>query len=230
MRTQPSGVYSISFSDSLVTAVFSGKRFREKDLSAFISKAGLDPKSMVKVRQVHGADVLDVTPENIPAPETGADALVTAEPGFALVIQTADCIPAFFWDPNQKVAAVAHAGWRGLKAGILAETVRAMAYEHGTSPQELEVALGPFIRSCCYEVGAEFRNYFPEFFHPKAIGKGMMDLAGAAAAQLGAAGVSEGNLRDTAICTACRSGEFYSVRKGAGEDRIYHVLSFKKTS
>ena len=99
------------------------------------------------LRQVHGADVLTVAAPGEFA-GTEADAAVTAAPGAVLAVQTADCAPVLFTGPG--VIGVAHAGWRGLTAGVLEATAQAMA-ALGGAPQR--AVLGPCIRARCYEFG-----------------------------------------------------------------------------
>src|SRR6185369_4792699 len=84
-----------------------------------------------------------------------ADALITDDPGVALGVFVADCIPALIVDPRTGAVAAAHAGWRGTIAGVLPAAVRALVHELGARPDDLRVVLGPAIGSCCFEVGAE---------------------------------------------------------------------------
>ena len=105
----------------------------------------------VWLRQVHGADVVVVTADNtVRAPGSEADALVTAEAGVVLAVQTADCMPVTF-DSPEGVIGVAHAGWRGLEAGVIEATVSAMA-DLGASRVAYQV--GPYIGPECYEFGS----------------------------------------------------------------------------
>ncbi len=227
MQGQSSGVHTFKSFPASVSAFFSGREYTEKDLPRFIEDSTGKRLPFVKVRQVHGPRILNVSARNIPSAEEQADGLITCEPGLPLVIQTADCIPAFYWNPKKRLIGLAHAGWRGLQQGILREMTEAMSHEFGTRPGDLVVALGPFIRSCCYEVGSEFQEYFPGFYKPESDKKGKMDMAAAALDQLAAAGVPVTAVTDCGICTACQSASFYSVRKGAGDDRIYSVMAFE---
>jgi len=102
------------------------------------------------LRQVHGADVVEVTAQNI-SEVCGreADALVTRAPGVALVIHTADCVPVTLVSSNG-VLGVAHAGWRGLAAGVLDATVASMV-ALGADLDDTQVFIGPGIGVECYE-------------------------------------------------------------------------------
>jgi len=80
------------------------------------------------------------------------DALATDTPGLALVVMVADCVPVYICDPVHQAVGLAHAGWRGLTAGVLQELLRVMGREWGTDISSCLVAIGPSIKSCCYEV------------------------------------------------------------------------------
>lgn len=110
----------------------------------------------VFLKQVHSADVL-----NVSAPFAGdpseADGMVTATPGLALAIRTADCAPVLFWDQQARVIGAAHAGWRGAYLGVLEATVDAME-GLGALRSRIRAAIGPVIRQQSYEVDDGFRQ------------------------------------------------------------------------
>ena len=99
------------------------------------------------VHQVHGAEVFVVEEPGAGGPQVEADALVTAEPGAALCIRTADCAPVALASPEGVIGAV-HAGWRGLVAGVVEAAVAAMRDRGAT---DVSAALGPCIHAECYE-------------------------------------------------------------------------------
>lgn len=172
-----------------------------------IDSAGVDARRRAVVdlpwtwlRQVHGGRVVVVT---APGEHAGAeaDAAVTAVPGAALAVQTADCAPIGLL-AAEAVGAV-HAGWRGLAAGVVGAAVDAMRDLGAT---EIRAVLGPCIRSRCYEFGAADLDVVAD-----ALGHGVrattgwgtpaLDVPAAVVAALGAAGVDD--VRDTGVCTAC---------------------------
>jgi YfiH family protein len=122
--------------------------------------------------------------------------MVTAIPGLALGILTADCAPVLLADPKAKVIGAAHAGWKGALGGVLEATLEAME-KLGALRDRIEAAIGPCISQTNYEVGWEFRDRFLEqglrhrrFFTPSdKQGHYRFDLAGYAAHRLTAAGV-----------------------------------------
>jgi YfiH family protein len=118
---------------------------------------GVELAALAGVMQVHGAGVVCVT---VPWPQGAgprADAMVSATPGVALGIITADCAPVLFLDPVSGVAGAAHAGWRGAAGGVLEATVVAMR-RLGADPGRIVAAIGPCIAQPSYEVGDDLRD------------------------------------------------------------------------
>lgn len=162
--------------------------------------------------QVHGVRVAQ---SGILMADRCADASWSAQPGGpACAILTADCLPVLLADDDGKCVAAAHAGWRGLAAGVLEATVSAMPVSANT----LSAWLGPAIGPEAFEVGAEVREAFvgknpalETAFLPCAPGKYFADLHTIARWQLAAAGVTRtyGGGR----CTYRESGEFFSFRR-----------------
>jgi hypothetical protein len=166
-------------------------------------------------KQVHGATLLRAR-----AGECGAgDALFAAEPGLALAIATADCLPVLLASP-QGVAAV-HAGWRGLAHGVLAPAIAALG-----APAEVAAWIGPAIGQCCYEVGDEVAQQVADassiaVTQPGPRGRPHLDLAAAARHQLEAAGISQVELLIS--CTQCdqRLWSYRRDGKGAGRNLAF---------
>ncbi len=157
---------------------------------------GLAPAALVTVHQIHSAAAVVVS-EPWPHHENPqADALVTATPGIALGILTADCVPVLFADPAAGIIGAAHAGWKGATGGVLEATIARMT-EHGATTANLAVAIGPAIQQASYEVGAEFvdRLLTLDTGHAAFIAPGtrdghfQFDLPGFVEARLRAAGI-----------------------------------------
>jgi YfiH family protein len=111
------------------------------------------PAEPVWLNQVHGTHVVEAVLQ--PTPPT-ADASVARSPGQVCIVMTADCLPVLFCDRQGTRVAAAHAGWRGLVGGVLAQTIAALA----APPQELLAWLGPAIEQPAFEVGEEVREQF----------------------------------------------------------------------
>lgn len=151
------------------------------------------------------------------------DGLVTAMPGLALGILTADCAPVLFADPEAKIIGAAHAGWKGAFGGVLEATVAAME-SLGARRTRIHAAIGPCISAAHYEVGDEFRARFVEaaaanarFFKPGRPGHHHFDLSGYAAARLGDMGLA--TIAALEVCTYPEENGFFSFRRAthAGE-------------
>jgi len=180
----------------------------------------------VRLEQVHGAAVLDVTQP--PTPDQmweGYDAAVTDRPGILLTVRTADCAALGLYDPVHRAIGVAHVGWRGLAAGVTQRVVDVMAQRWGTRPADLRVAVGPMIGPCCYEVGPEFTSRFPAWVRQDG-GRRTMDVRAGLYAQLAAAGVASAHICDSSVCTACQVERFHSYRRdGAAAGRCHFALA-----
>ncbi len=170
------------------------------------------------LRQVHGATVVDAA--QVAAP-VAADASFTAEPNVVCVVSVADCLPVFFADRQGRAVAVAHAGWRGLAAGVLQATAYALRARLGDADARVHAWVGPGIGPGHFEVGADVLDAMErtlprarEAFAPIAGGKFRADLpalARQALAQVGVTDVGGGTL-----CTYSDPSRFYSFRR----DRI----------
>lgn len=190
----------------------------------------LVPARPVWLTQVHGVTVVDA------ATVSGvveADASFTTRAGVACTVMTADCLPVLFRDTQARVVGAAHAGWRGLAAGILQNTVLAMrdavrcggheqageeiAGQSAGQPVEIQAWLGPAIGAGCFEVGAEvveafaFLDCAPAFvLVPGSDGKYLADIYALARAALGTVGVTA--VSGGQHCTVT-DRQFYSYRR-----------------
>ena len=184
---------------------------------------GLD--ELFLIRQVHGTEVVQVARGDWPERLDGlsADALITDAPGAGLAVFSADCVPLLFADPEGRACGAAHAGWRGVVAGVAAVTLAAMTAAFRTRPQAVRVAMGPAIGPCCFEVGPEVVDAF-EARHPSARAQGVIvdgrgprahiDLKRALRLDLEAAGVPAAQIEAGPECTMCDPARrFYSYRR-----------------
>ena len=170
-------------------------------------------------------------PEHWNAPE--GDALVTKAEGVSIAVKTADCLPVLIADPDNKAVAAVHSGWRGTLKQIAAETILTMQKVFRSDPARLLVAVGPGIRSCCYEVGPEvsvlFEDRYPEngisVAAPGRPDKFLLDMPQTLKIQLNAAGVVPENIHDLGLCTCCNTDTFFSYRaEGKHSGRMMAVI------
>jgi len=176
------------------------------------------PEALVTIHQTHSSDVvtLDAPPDDASA-RPQADAMVSATPGIALGILTADCQPVLFADTDAQVIGAAHAGWRGALDGVLENTIDAME-ALGAERARIRAVIGPCISQSAYEVGAEFLETFmvedmgySRFFINGTGEKFMFDLVGFGLFRLREAGVR--NATWIGQCTYQDPGRFYSYRR-----------------
>jgi YfiH family protein len=125
------------------------------------SAVRVEPAHLIRAKQVHGVAMIVKQKGSAELPPlTPADILMTDDGDVGLAIQTADCVPLLMADHRTGVVAAAHAGWRGLVAGVPAATVDALAAKFGSCAADLVVAIGPSIGACCYQVGPDVRAAF----------------------------------------------------------------------
>ncbi len=228
-----------SFSDPPFFLAFSERRYPNSRRREFLATYGLRIEDLVLLRQIHGSEVVIVGASSKTSGADG-DALLTSLAGPALGILTADCIPVFFWDRSKKTAGIAHAGWRGLKAGILARTLEAFAHHFNSDLSGIRVLLGPAIRECCYEVGEEFQAFFPSQYKIQDQDsdkktsivtaekrKGRVNLIGVALERLSKEGILEQNIWDSGICTSCCNQRFFSARREGASERILSIIQIR---
>jgi hypothetical protein len=176
---------------------------------------GIEVAQLLTVHQVHSADVVVVDGPLTTRPR--ADAMVTRTPGTALGILTADCQPVLFADARAGVIGAAHAGWRGVKDGVLEATLDAME-GLGAARADITAIIGPCISQAAYEVGPEFLETFLEddpaharFFANGAGDRALFDLPAYGLSRLRAAGV--GHAEWTRHCTYGDEARFFSYRR-----------------
>ena len=170
------------------------------------------------VYQCHGVDVAVADKTWAPADSPRADAIVTAQPGLAIGILTADCAPILLADAENRVIGAAHAGWRGALAGVVAAVVDAME-ALGARRKSVRAAVGPTIAQASYEVGPEFPAPFlaqdsanARFFRPsERSGHHMFDLPGYVRRQLEIAEL--GQVDVLANDTCAEPADFFSYRR-----------------
>lgn len=226
LREDPEGIFRIEAFGKGVIAGFHSRAFDNSRREEFLQEMGLHPDNLVIVKQVHGSTIVVAERPDPELFEMPADGLITKVPGLVLGIRTADCVPVLFWDPVQKVAGIAHGGWKGVKGGIIAQMLKIFEKSCGTKMGDLRVAIGPSIRKCCYEVGKEFLGYFPGFYRGKDASKGNLDLVGVIKSRLLKRGIPESHVHDTGLCTVCENKKFFSYRVEAQTpERILSVIS-----
>ena len=178
------------------------------------------PSPPVWLSQVHGRDVAKIGGDTNAMPPR-ADAAVTREANVVLAVRVADCMPVLLADREASVVAAAHAGWRGLAAGVLENTLSAMACD----PARIVAWLGPAIGRGAFEVGADVRDAFVDrdpgaqgAFVAKSQGKWLCELEALARMRLAQAGVR--SVAGGGLCTYSDRARFFSYRRDGATGRM----------
>lgn len=172
----------------------------------------LVPQEPVWMHQVHGAEVIDA---DATTTVVKADAAVARRKGVVCAVKVADCMPVLFADEDATVVAAAHAGWRGLAAGVLEATLERMNARH------VIAWMGPAISGRVYEVGEDVLAAFPGHepaFTPNRPGHWLLDLYAVARRKLEAAGVTR--IHGGGFCTFSERERFFSYRRDRGQKRM----------
>lgn len=180
------------------------------------------PASPVRLAQVHGTAVATLDGATTASPT--ADAAVTRETGVVCAVLTADCLPVLVTDRAGSAVGIAHAGWRGLAAGVIEATVDELV-RIGADPRNLLAWLGPAIGPAAFEVGADVHAAFCDsdpgaaaFFAAGRPDKWHADLYGLARRRLGRAGIAI--VHGGGYCTYTESECFFSYRRERDSGRM----------
>ena len=186
------------------------------------------PNEPIWLNQVHGTQVIDADCRNDWSDMPSADASVTSTPGKVLAIMTADCLPVLLASSDGKVVGAAHAGWRGLAAGVIEQTValmRSKQTQQAQTQSDIIAYLGPAIGPHAFEVGSEVRDIFIAqnpasatcFEQLKENGKYLADIYGLATLRLNALGVEQIEGGDE--CTL-QNPDYFSYRRDQQTGRM----------
>ena len=189
-------------------------------------KFDIKPVKLIIPYQIHGTEIyelndsfFELSKEEKSKSLNGIDALFTRLSGVCIGVTTADCVPLHFFDPVQKVIAVAHAGWRGTSAGISEKMIHTLEDKCNCNPADILVTIGPSISTEVYEVGKEVVDKFKEagFDVSKIVtvrNKSFyLDLWKANQQLLKKAGILKDHIQSSGICTFTENERFFSARR-----------------
>lgn len=197
---------------------------------------GVIPEDLLLVRQLHEATVAVASADRPrPWPRPDADAIVSNDPGAAIAIRVADCVPVLLAQETGRAVAAVHAGWRGTARRAVIAGVSALQTTYGVRPERIIAAIGPSIGPCCYEVSDGTHQAFREaghhpsmlerWFEPRSRGKFQLDLWRATRDQLEGAGVMPDNIHVAGLCTKTHADVFHSYRvQGDKAGRMIGVI------
>lgn len=202
----------ISDGDTFLEALRSG---------SFVNASTSLSGGVVLLQQVHGTDVriAETTPrvrvaEHLVLSELpDGDAIVTETPGLPIGVRVADCVPILLFEPEKRVGAVVHAGWRGTLSGIVTETLYVLETHFGADPRHIHCLLGPSAGPCCYEVSKDLAKRFSD--KELVVNGRHIDLWESNVCQLVRADVPRSQIHIANICTIC-DGNYHSYRASGG--------------
>lgn len=195
----------------------------------FLSRsAGVQITCLPDIKQIHGKRIIVAKKPSClgMSRPIKADGIMTNRNGFPLTVRTADCLSIFLFDKRNNAIGLVHAGWKGTKKEIAARAVSLMKKHFATEPKDLRVAFGPSIQKCCYEVGEEFRKYFPGVIIKKDA-RLYLDLPLVNKRQLIKAGVKAQNILGNSACTYCDRRFFSFRRQGEKAGRMISFMMLK---
>jgi len=190
---------------------------------------------LILAKQVHSSHIATVSDKIVGRLKLfpDCDGLMTRSKNISIGVLSADCVPLLFYVPSSQTIAAAHAGWRGLQKELPRKMVDHLIKFASADPTEIQIAIGPAIRSCCYEVKQDVAQHFSGQGDPAGRpycslknNKIYLDLVQIARKQLQDRGVPSDHITDTGICTSCRNEDFFSYRlEGEKAGRILSLVS-----
>lgn len=197
----------------------------------------LSLQMMLILKQTHGAAGQIITSKDqaqkIGVRQVEGDFLITNCSGIGIAVLTADCLPIIISDSQRQIVAIIHAGWRGAAAGIVSKVVNIFQEEFKSNLSDLQISFGPSAQACCYEVGSDFIEQFPDkHMAQKAVEiwdeKLFFDLPFFVMLQLELVGIANDQInKEQNMCTICNP-QYCSYRRDAQTNqRNVTVVSLK---
>lgn len=188
-------------------------------IQSIVQSSNQNVQSIVIPGQTHSSHVEIISADDKITPIhriASCDGVLTDQKNVCLTVVTADCIPTLYYDPNRAIIGISHSGWRGIIAEISKQVINAMQ-SLGSKPEEIIVAIGPSIQSCCYEIYGERENIFRTAFGDEVIsgknGTQYLDLKKAHYLTLLNCGIIPSHIDQTNLCTRCDSQKWWSYHR-----------------
>lgn len=181
----------------------------------FLISQRLTSVNLVLANQIHGSNITIVDQYDLGKFIDNCDGLITVDTSIALGVFTADCVPLLM--TNGVVKAAIHAGWKGIYLGIVENSINIFKNKFFVNAKDINVYIGPHIRSCCCEVGKEFENIFN-----LNLKNNKLDLSEVVINKLKMLGVT--NIFDVNQCTFCQSDYFFSYRRNKTHKRMLSLI------
>ncbi len=211
---------------NLSLSVGDDEKIVKENRKAFLAELGLSEENVAIQKQTHSDIVRYVTKGGIVGE---SDAMFTDKKNLGLAIGVADCTPVFIYDPENKVIATVHSGWRGTEKRILEKTIAKLKEECNSKPDELIAYIGPSISQKNYEVGKEVAELFEYKYKIKKNEKYLLDVSGANYDMLINSGLIENNIEKSNLCTYEEKDLLHSYRRdGQKSGRSMGIIVMKE--
>lgn len=185
------------------------------DIQTFADALNISTNKIIGMEQTHEDNIASVSNIDLGKIIPDCDGLLTSEKNLFLYGTFADCVPVMFFDPVTKIFGIIHAGWKGVFAGIVTKAIEQME-KQGSNHKDIIVAIGPSIRSCCYEISEDLARQFINKFGKDCVvereGKYYLDMQFIVKQQLGLKNITQENIFDAMMCTKDHADEFFSYR------------------
>ena len=186
----------------------------------FLEKAGLKDDNLILAGLVHGNRIVIAKDSDKGKVISDCDGFVTDTLGVILGVTAADCLPIFFWNKQETLAGIVHAGWRGVQKEIALEMINIFVNKFGCSAKDINVKIGPHIKDCHFEIQADVvKNFLGYQTSIKEVGGGKyLNLGNIIKEQLVSVGVEVKNIQDALECTFCENDKYFSYRRDKPKD------------
>ena len=178
-------------------------------------------KHIISLQQEHGAHIISADAAN----DVHGDGLYTKRRDVTIAVSLADCCGILIFDPVQQVMMALHSGWRGTRSEIGQKGVELLKHTYQSNPEDLLIWLTPCAGRDVYQVGDEFREYFPSHVHKSDEGTHILDLKGAIIDGLLSKGVVKHNMEISDVCTI-QDARFHSYRRDGDLGRNMAFMTF----
>lgn len=192
--------------------------FVDKNIDLLAEATGISKSCMVFPKQTNGTNIAIVKSVNDVFFDT--DALITDIAGICIGVRTADCVPVLIYEPERRIIAAVHSGWKGTVEKIAKSTIEIMVNEFGANPQKMIAGIGPSISPAVYEVGSDVISLVKQAFgnenvlkHLPGSEKALFDLWQANKIVLTESGIPASNIEIAEMCTFSNPDLFYSARR-----------------
>ena len=189
--------------------------YSNKHRKKLLKKLGIIPEQVVGTSLTHGINAVIIDEARGGFYGEG-DGIATKEVGICLTVTAADCAAVYFYDPQTGISGICHAGWKGIRDGVVGNTILKMQ-ELGGVAGRMHCAISPMIGRCCFEVGREVAEEFPgKYSHKNKENeqKYFLDLKSLIRDRLVGAGVSPDRIEINPDCTKCNRVKYFSYRGG----------------